>query len=118
MGIDRAFEEEWKDCQSLFEQKFGEGMDMQAILFLIGVQELGKGPLKFSKDEKVSVIHIAICRLLSPFGYYELEGEDQDGWPHYKNIKPLPVLNSGEQLKLMKQAVIDYVEEYRDWFVL
>ena len=89
---------------------------MQAILFLIGVQELGKGPLKFSKDEKVGVIHIAICRLLAPFGYYELEGEDQDGWPHYKNVKPLPPLQAGEQLKLMKQAVMDYVEDHREWF--
>ena len=116
MAVDKSFEEEWKAALTLFEKKFGEDMDMQAILFLIGVQELGKGPQKFAKDEKVGLIHIAICTLLAPFGYYELEGHDDDGWPHYKNIKKLPALQSGEQLKLMKVAVMDYMDNHKEFF--
>ena len=81
---------------------------MDAILFLIGVQELGKGLKNFSKEEKQDLMHIGICRLLSDSGYYELEGIDEDGWPHFKLIKPLPKFDLLEQEKLLKMHVKDY----------
>jgi hypothetical protein len=96
-------------CHRLGDQ-FGEEPDLQAILFLIGVQELGKGPQKYSKDEKQDLMHIAVCRLLSTFGYYELIGEDQDGWPHWELVKKLPPLTLKEQDWLLKQAVVEYFE--------
>lgn len=89
----------------------GEDIDLDGILFLIGVQELGKGYQKFKKDEKVNLIHIAICRVLEPYGYYAFEGVDADGWPHYKLVQNLPYLKPGEQSWLMKEAVIQYFEE-------
>lgn len=116
MAIDTQFEEDWKKVLAAFENKFGEDLDIQALLFLIGVQELGQGPKKYTKDQKVELIHIAICTLLTPFGYYELEAEDEDGWPHYKTLKSLPSLTSGEQLKLMKQAIIEYHEQHQHLF--
>jgi hypothetical protein len=112
MAIDSVFENEWKATLQKIEAIFGEGLDIQAILFLIGVQELGSGPKKFTKDQKVELIHVAICTLLTPFGYYKLNGSDDEGWPHFDNLKPLPPLKSGEQLKLMKDAIIDYFKKY------
>jgi len=109
--IDRTFEEQWKDLEEKIAVQFGGDLDVQGILFLIGVQELGKGAQKFTKDQKLDVIHIAICRVLEPFGFYKLTHSDQDGWPHYESLKPLPNLKSGEQLKLMKQAILDYFGE-------
>ena len=53
-------------------------------------------------------MHIAICTLLAPYGYYEYEGLDKDGWPHWKVNEKLPSLKPGNQLQLMKQAVVDY----------
>lgn len=117
MPIDTIFEDNWKNVLSEFERKFGEGLDLQGILFLIGVQELGHGPQSFTKDQKVELIHIAICTLLSPFGYYKLIGHDEEGWPHYENLQQLPSLGSGEQLKLMKTAVIDYYQRNEERFV-
>ncbi|MEM1002499.1 MAG: hypothetical protein AAGH46_07610, partial [Bacteroidota bacterium] len=64
--------------------------DLNAVLFLIGVQELGKGKRTFSKEEKQDLMHIAICKVLSMSGFYELEGLDEDGWPHWKLVKKLP----------------------------
>lgn len=90
--------------------RFGEQPDLQAVIFLIGVQELGRGPQKFSKDEKQDLMHIATCRLLSQFDYYELAGLDEEGWPHWKLLKPLPVLSLKEQDILLKQAVLLYFE--------
>jgi len=102
----------WEKLTLRLADQFGEPPDLQTIIFLIGVQELGKGPQKFSKDEKQDIMHIGTCRLLSQFGYYELEGSDQDGWPHWKLVKPLPPLSLKEQDLLLKQATLQYFENY------
>lgn len=105
--------EDWDKIVQLLSVKFNEGdlLNLEGVLYLIGVQELGKGKQKFKKDEKVNLMHIAICRLLEPFGYYEFDFFDKDGWPHYKNLKDLPSLKSGEQTVLMKEAVVMYFRE-------
>jgi len=100
----------WENLTLQLADQFGEAPDLQTIIFLIGVQELGKGPQKFSKDEKQDIMHIATCKLLSQFGYYELEGADQEGWPHWKLIKPMPPLSLKEQDLLLKQAALQYFE--------
>jgi hypothetical protein len=100
----------WDDlCRKLGDQ-FGEEPDLQAILFLIGVQELGRGPQKYSKDEKQDLMHIAVCRLLSTYGYYQLTGQDQDGWPHWELVKKLPPLTLKEQDWLLKQGAVEYFD--------
>jgi DNA phosphorothioation-dependent restriction protein DptG len=90
--------------------------DLNAVLFLIGVQELGKGNKNFSKEEKQDLMHIGICKVLSLSGYYELEGHDKDGWPHWKLIKKLPHFDLLEQEKLLKIHVMEYFEKEYDWY--
>jgi hypothetical protein len=85
--------------------------DLKVLLFLIGVQELGQGPKKFSKRQKEELMHIANCKLFSQLGFYELEGQDQDGWPHWKLVKPLPAYTLLEQEMLMKTLIVNYFEE-------
>lgn len=85
--------------------------DINGVLFLIGIQELGKGPVNFSKEEKQDLMHIAICKILSFSGFYELEGLDNEGWPHWKLIKPLPHFDLLEQEKLLKMHIIEYFEK-------
>ncbi len=89
--------------------------DLNAVLFLIGVQELGKGSKVFSKEEKQDLMHIAICKVLSYAGYYVLEGFDKEGWPHWKLIKKLPHFDLLEQEKLLKFQVIEYFQQEYDW---
>jgi hypothetical protein len=101
----------WDALCKRLENTFGEAPDLQALLFLIGVQELGRGPQKFSKDEKQDLMHIAVCRLLSTYGYYKLTGTDQDGWPHWELTNKLPPLTLKEQDLLLKQAAVDYFEQ-------
>lgn len=113
MARDEKIKIQWEAIQNNISKKFGGGekMDLDAIVFLIGIQELGKGYQKFGKDEKLNIMHIAICKLLEPFGYYEFDYFDKDGWPHYKSIEELPNLKSGEQTILMKEAVVLYFEQ-------
>ena len=105
--------EKWKQIEKFFEQNFtdGETPDLDTILFLIGVQELGQGKRKFKKDEKLNLLHIAVCRVLEPFGFYRFDGLDPDGWPHFEFIEELPPLKTNEQTLLMKHAIIQYFED-------
>lgn len=105
--------QKWDAILFFFQQKFsdGEAINLDGILFLIGVQELGKGFQKFKKDEKLHLMHIAVCRVLEPFGFYQFDYVDNDGWPHYQLIEELPKLSQGEQTVFMKRAIIQYFEE-------
>ncbi len=101
----------WKDLQDRIALDFdNEKPDLKVMLFLIGVQELGKGPQKFSKRQKEELMHIANCRLFSELGFYEIEGLDQDGWPHWKLIKPIPPYTMLEQEMVMKSLMVTYFE--------
>jgi len=106
----QVLKQKWETLTKKLGNEYGEIPDLQVLLFLIGVQELGRGPQKFSKDEKQDLMHLATCKLLSTFGYYELVGQDQDGWPHWKLLKKLPPLTLKEQDLLLKQAIIDYFD--------
>ncbi|WDF55363.1 hypothetical protein [Mucilaginibacter sp. KACC 22063] len=102
----------WAELQNRIAEEFdSDKPDIKVMLFLIGVQELGQGPKKFSKRQKEELMHIATCKLLSKLGFYELEGADQDGWPHWKLIKPVPSYSMLEQEMLIKSLMIDYFDE-------
>ncbi len=100
----------WKEVMKFFVANFQteENVPIETILFLIGLQELGSGKQKYKKDDKVNMIHIAVCRLLEPFGYYKFSHYDEDGYPHFNETETLPDLKPNEQSLLMKKAVIQY----------
>ncbi len=104
--------EKWELVETFFQENFtdGETPTIETMLFLIGVQELGKGKATYKKDDKLNLIHIAVCKLLQPFGYYAFSGFDEDNWPKYEILESLPNLQSNEQTLLMKKAIIHYFE--------
>lgn len=103
-------EKKFRGAIAPLKEQIGEEPDVQSVLFLIGVQELGMGFLTFKKDEKLNLMHIAICTVLEPYGYYEYDGRDDDDWPHFKVLKPLPPLSGDDQQDLMKEAIVEYFE--------
>lgn len=106
--MDYDIELRFNALKTHLELTFGGGMDVQAILFLIGVNELGQGHKNYTKAEKTDLLHIAICTLLEPYGYYQFEGRDQENWPHFKLLKAIPAITDREQQHLIKEAMIDY----------
>ena len=102
---------QWDIVTQKINKHFDADVDLQGVLFLIGVQELGQGFKKFKKDEKQDLMHIATCRLLSSYGYYVLKGLDEQGWPHWELVQQMPRMTLGEQDYLLKQAVIDYFKD-------
>ncbi len=113
MSRDEQLKERWSLVVEKLSGQFAEGdtLDLDAIIYLIGIQELGQLDRKFKKDHKLDLMHIAICRLLEPYGYYEFDYFDDDGWPHYTVKETLPNLKAGEQSVLMKEAIVNYFLE-------
>ena len=106
--MDYEIEIRFQKLKGHLEKDFGEGMDVQAILFLSGVDEFGSGYRVFSKQEKTDLLHVAVCTILEPMGYYSFIERDADNWPHFKLEKPLPPLSDRDQQHLMKEALLDY----------
>ncbi|MBY0433916.1 MAG: hypothetical protein K2U26_07390 [Cyclobacteriaceae bacterium] len=113
---DLELERDWQsllnEIQRLLNKKPN---DLNGVLFLIGVQELGKGHQLFTKEQKQDLLHIAICKVLSYSGYYTLDGLDSEGWPHWKVAKKLPRFDLLEQEKLLKMHVLEYFEKEFGW---
>lgn len=113
---DLELDRKWHKLLTVMNEKVGnKPKDLNGVLFLIGVQELGKGSQLFTKEEKQDLMHIAICKVLSLSGYYQLNGTDKDGWPHWTLIKKLPRFDLLEQEKLLKMHVIEYFEKEMMW---
>ena len=113
MARDEQLKARWDELVLKLSKQFADGdtLDLDAIIYLIGVQELGQLERTFKKDQKLDLMHIAICKLLVPYGYYELDFVDEEGWPHYKMLEQLPHLKAGEQSVLMKEAIVGYFLE-------
>lgn len=101
--------EQFRKVQVRIFRQFKKNPDLHALLFLIGMRELGQVKKKFTKEEKQHLMHIAVCRLLSEEGYFELEGLDADGWPHWIALRQMPQTLE-EQEYLLKKQIIRYFD--------
>jgi len=106
--MDFEFEREWNKLLKLMLERFGDQPDVTAIVFAVGLQEVSLGPRGYKKDDKVNLMHVGVCTLLEPLGYYKALGLDEDGWPHFERVGELPELNSDEQELMMKRQLIEY----------
>ena len=106
------FQVRWWTLEAKLVERFGKKPDMEAILFLIGIQEYGHIRDKFTKEQKQDLMHVAVCTLLGQSGYYEIDGYDIDGWPHFKQLKALPVMDMIEQENFLKDHALLYFETH------
>ncbi len=100
----------WWQLEATLVERFGKKPDMEAILFLIGIQEFGELRNKFTKEQKQDLMHVAVCSLFMQSGYYELERVDAEGWPHFRQLKELPVMNMIEQENFLKDHILLYFD--------
>lgn len=107
---DQKLKDRWESLIHTLSERFSEGevLDVEGILYLVGLQELGQVHRKMKKDDNVNLIHIGICTVLEPFGYYRFDFFDEEGWPHFELLEELPPLKPGEQSVLMKEALVEY----------
>jgi len=107
---DKKLKERWDRLISILNERFsdGETIDVEGVLYLVGLQELGQIHQKMKKDDNINLIHIGICTVLEPYGYYRFDFYDEDGWPHFELLEALPNLKPGEQSILIKEALVEY----------
>jgi sensor domain CHASE-containing protein len=111
MHINDDLQTRWWTLEARLVEKFGKKPDLESILFLIGIQEMGGNVKKYSKEQKQDLMHVALCTVLSPSGYYRIAGVDKDGWPHFEQVKPLPVMTLIEQENFIKDHVLLYFQQ-------
>jgi len=102
----------WWELEAKLVERFGKKPDLEAILFLVGIQEFGQVREKFTKEQKQDLMHVAVCSLLSQSGYYELEKIDKDGWPHFKQLKAMPEMSMADQENFIKDHVLLYFQTH------
>lgn len=112
MHIQDDLQTRWWALETKLVERFGKKPDLETILFLIGIQEFGQLKEKFTKEQKQDLMHVAVCSLFSQSGYYILEGNDDEGWPHFRQLKPMPEMNMMEQENFLKDHILLYFETH------
>jgi hypothetical protein len=107
MGARDYTDADWERVLAFFKEKFTGGAepDLFVMLFIIGVQELGQGTRRYTKDEKIALMHVGLCSLLAGTEYCIFLGTDSEGWPQFEQKKSLPVVGREE---LIRRAIVDY----------
>ncbi len=111
MFIHDDLQQRWWNLEAKLVERFGKKPDLEAVLFLIGMQETGFIKEKITKEQKQDLMHVAVCTVLSQSGYYELEYHDKEGWPHFKQLKEMPSLNLIEQENFLKDHILLYFDK-------
>ena len=110
-NVNDDLQQRWWNLEAKMVERFGKKPDMEAVLFLIGMQETNFIKEKITKEQKQDLMHVAICTILAQSGYYEIEGYDKDGWPHFKQLKEMPVKGLIEQENFLKDHALMYFKE-------
>ena len=111
MSLQDNYQNQWQILEEKLTKKFGKKPDIETILFLIGLQETGFPSKQISKEQKQDLMHVALCTLLLPSGYFIFEKIDEDNWPHFKQIKEMPNYSSSEQEDFLKEHILLYFNQ-------
>lgn len=104
---------EWLRIRHFLKDLMGQEKlpDLNNVLLLIGIRELGQAKEKWTKEEKRDLMNIAACALLEMEEYYQFHALDDDGWPHYEQLKPFDIKGVKEQETWLKDKIIKYFKE-------
>jgi hypothetical protein len=94
---EETIKDKWFKIRELFERRFNKTPDLSAILYVI--------------EEKVQLMHIATCGILSTSGHYRLIGKDENDWPVWELVEKLPNQDMLEQEMYMRHHIVNYFEE-------
>ncbi len=112
MNTKDDLQQRWWDLEAKLMERFGKKPDLETILFLIGIQETGMIKEKITKEQKQDLMHVAVCNVLSASGYFEMDSVDEDGWPHFKQLRSMPEMNAIEQEFFLKDHILLYFDNH------
>jgi hypothetical protein len=103
-----ATPDNWKDLCEHLKVMFGIDVDLNGVLFLIGIRERGLTIQLFTKEEKLNLINLGSCTLYKEMGLIEQSGEDKEGWPVFRQKALAPVIAEELKLKTLQDCAIRY----------
>lgn len=109
---DEVLDRRWSELLSRVEAQFGRVPDVDALLFLIGVQSVGRGyEPDLPKERKQSLIMEGSYLALETLGVYARVGMERNGFLIWEKALELPPLSVDEQEKLLRIGILNYFEE-------
>ena len=84
--------------------------DIIHFLFLIGIQESGRGFREYSKEEKTDLIELGGATVLADFGYYD-KVDTKGNEPYYVANPDKMLPNDFERETLIKKGIIAYFSD-------
>ncbi len=113
---DERLDQRWEAIQQFVEERFQREPTIEAILFLIGVQERGRGyEPDLQKDVKEALVMEGTYTVFEKVDLYRHAGMESDGSWIWERTTDLPEdLSSDEQEKLLRLAIVRYFDEVFD----
>lgn len=101
----------WTELCDHLGKQFNIDIDLNGVLFLIGIRERGLTFQPFSKEEKMSLIHLGSCILFLEMGLTEKTGIDKDGWPVFTQKSLAPVIPEERKNKILQDCALRYFKK-------
>ncbi len=101
----------WKNLCERLSGMFGIDVDLNGVLFLVGIRERGLTFQKFTKEEKINLINLGSCTLYQEMGLVEISGEDAEGWPLFQQKSLAPVIAEELKQKTLQDCAISYFKK-------
>lgn len=106
-----AIDKKWETLCDRIKTEFNIDADLNGVLFLIGIREMGWMPRKFTKEEKQDLIDLGTFSLFEKKGYCTRSGKDREGWPMWEIQTEINSLPAEEKMELLKTTAIEYMDD-------
>ena len=89
-------------------RQFDIDVDLNGVLFLVGIRERGLVIQPFSKEEKMNLINLGSCTLYQEMGLVEKTGTDEEGWPLFRQKTLAPTITEERKNKVLQDCAVRY----------
>lgn len=103
--------EGWDEVVEFIRKRFDKDADVKEVLFVMGLREFGQKKKRFTKEQKQDLMNLAACKAFSLDGYFVVSHLDAEGWPVWKQSKPMPVMDVRHQEAFIKEHIVRYFRE-------
>jgi len=101
----------WTELCDHLGKQFNIDIDLNGVLFLVGIRERGLTFQPFSKEEKMSLINLGSCTLYLEMGLTEKTGVDKDGWPVFTQKSLALVVTEERKNKVLQDCALRYFKK-------
>ena len=101
----------WDDLCKELNSRFGIEVDLNGVLFLVGIRERGLTIEHFSKEEKTNLINLGSCTLFLEMGLLSRQGTDKEGWPIFHQNALAKVIPEELKQKTLQDCAIRYFQK-------